>query len=166
MGNDQSRTKRVFTSRIDWERIKQHEFDRAVESLILRLHADSGSRPYAINGKGGDHGIDVAVDTPDGFVEIVYQLKYFPEGFSGKWGGGRKPQIMKSFNTAWPSRIQSVGSLVMPQNPQIGEWEFVNSLAKDTEVEVDIWGRGQLDHHLLSFPTLSNPSRETIPSII
>ena len=100
MGNDQSRTKRVFTSHIDWERIKQHEFDRAVESLILRLHADSGSRPYAINGKGGDHGIDVAVDTPDGFVEIVYQLKSSLKDLSGKWAEATNPKIVESFNTA------------------------------------------------------------------
>ena len=44
-------------------------------------------------------GIDVEVVTNDGRRRI-FQLKYFPGGFSGGWGDSRRSQITKSFKKA------------------------------------------------------------------
>lgn len=148
------RTNKLHRSRIDWQTIKHGDFDRAVEALILRIHANSELHPFAINGKGGDDGIDAAAAHPDGSIEIVYQLKYFPEGFSGAHGKSRKPQVKKSFDTALEKQRPQRWVLIMPPNPQIGERNYVNALAENNNVSVEIWGRAQLDEHFAKYPDL------------
>lgn len=108
---------------VPWERIGQERFDELVEALVPYQHP-LGSRVDAVDGRGGDDGVDVAAREPHpetGKVVlyrdehgrlVVYQLKYFPEGFSGPHGGRRK-QIKKSLNQA------------IRKNPDMTEWVLV-----------------------------------------
>lgn len=148
------RTNKLHNSRIDWQTIKHADFDRAVEALILRIHSNTELHPFAINGKGGDDGIDAAAANPDGSIEIVYQLKYFPEGFSGAHGQSRKPQVKKSFDTAVEKQHPQRWILIMPPNPQIGERKYLTTLAENSNVSIEIWGQAQLDEHFAKYPDL------------
>lgn len=48
---------------IEWDRIGQPAFDRHVEALLFRMF---DGRAIAVNGRGGDDGIDVQVAEDDG----------------------------------------------------------------------------------------------------
>jgi hypothetical protein len=72
--------------------------------------------------------IDVRVRSAGQQVRI-YQLKHFPEGFSGEWGKGRKPQITRSFNEAMKHN-PPVWALVIPRNFTINERKWVAILAR------------------------------------
>lgn len=85
-------------SKLNWNKLpNQPEFDRVVEAFFMNENADLGADAYAVNGRGGDAGIDIHIRR-DGRLNIV-QLKFFPEGFSGGWTDRRK-QILKSFKSA------------------------------------------------------------------
>src|SRR6476619_487138 len=101
-------------------------FDRLVECLLCRIHRTQVTATYhAVNGRGGDDGIDfVAVDHPD--VTKIYQLKYFPEGFSGGFRT-RRTQIKRSFRRATKHKPQ-VWTLVVPNTVTTPEDEYVKSL--------------------------------------
>lgn len=108
---------------VPWDTIGQPRFDELVEALVPYQHP-RGSRVDAIDGRGGDGGVDVAVLEPDpatGKVVryrdehgrlIVYQLKYFPQGFSGPFRDRRK-QIKRSLNQA------------IKHNPAMADWVLV-----------------------------------------
>ncbi|GEL96404.1 hypothetical protein CCO02nite_30620 [Cellulomonas composti] len=83
----------------------------------------------------------------DGVLDIVYQLKFFPEGFSGGFRDTRRRQITNSFNQAMklsPRRWV----LVVPRDPTPKERSWVHRLAGKQEVEIAIWGQAKLDSEL------------------
>jgi hypothetical protein len=138
--------------RVSWDRLDQTTFDRFVEALLTRLHLtdDPQLDVDVIDGRGGDGGIDIDVRRGDEFLHI-YQLKFFPEGFSGPWAKARKPQIRKSFEAAMrhhPARW----TLVVPRNPTVGERDFVLSLKKAHKVRLTTMGRAKLDALMGRFP--------------
>ncbi|MFI7236963.1 hypothetical protein [Streptomyces cyaneofuscatus] len=45
---------------IEWDRIGQPGFDRIVEALVHRMY-DAAASVEAVNGRGGDAGIDIKV---------------------------------------------------------------------------------------------------------
>lgn len=108
---------------VPWDTLGQERFDELVEALVPYQHPE-GSRVDAIDGRGGDGGVDVAVIEPDpdtGNVVryrdehghlIVYQLKYFPEGFSGPYNHRRR-QIKRSLKQA------------IKNNPEMHEWVLI-----------------------------------------
>ena len=131
----------------------QPAFDRVVEALIQRIHeGDPEVTVDVFDGRGGDQGRDIVVSRGDG-VEVLYQLKCFPEGFSGAWGKSRKPQIRRSF-TAAMAHSPARWVLVMPRNPTSGEKRFVRSLKGKSSVEVGVMGRAQLDSAIAARPDL------------
>lgn len=137
-------------SRIDWETVKEDDFNRTVEYLLLKIHEPNA---FVLDGRGGDGGIDVAVKE-DGKIVTIYQLKHFKEGFSGGFRRSRGNQIKKSFDRAWKEHTPATWILVMPRNPTKGEVEFVEKLADQKDVSVDIWGQGKLDLALGEYPQI------------
>lgn len=141
---------------IDWRAVDQAFFERLVEALAPRLF--EGRRTHAINGAGGDGGIDIAVVEPDGSrLHAVLQLKFFPEGFSGGFSTSRRSQIRKSWRRiAQPSvgRTKSANLpdglperwiLVIPCNLKPGERAFIGELTAGSPIQVDVWDRAILD---------------------
>lgn len=146
-------TNKIHRSRVDWETIKEEDFNRLVESLLTKLHQKGPGQAVVIDGRGGDKGIDVAV-WEGGKVVTVYQLKYYPQGFTGGHKRSRQPKVKESFETAWKHHAPSEWILVMPKNPHLEEKVFVDGLPAGRPVQVDIWGRARLDTALANYPAL------------
>lgn len=146
-------TNRLHRGRVDWATIKEEDFNRLVESILMKLHESGPGKPVVINGRGGDQGIDVAVWDGDA-VSTVYQLKYYPQGFTGGNRAARQPKIKESFEAAWKHHTPAEWVLVMPPNPHLKEKAFVDALPGGRPVRVDIWGQARLDTILADHPTL------------
>lgn len=114
-------------SAIKWDQLTQPDFDNVVETLLLADNRDLEHNAFAVNGRGGDGGIDIQIRR-DGKLSIV-QLKYFPEGFSGGWTKTRRAQIEKSFKSALAQKPDKWW-LVVPNTLTLLERNFVNGLPK------------------------------------
>lgn len=132
---------------IEWAHIGQPAFDRVVEGLAYRLYSSVGT-VRAVNGRGGDKGIDIEVKIDDRLR--IYQLKYYPDGFPTS-AKGRRTSIKKSFHRA-VSLAPDEWVLVVPTTLSNGESEFVESLAEGTAVEVSIMDRAALDSAMAAHP--------------
>ncbi|MCJ0700248.1 hypothetical protein FRIG_03715 [Frigoribacterium faeni] len=139
---------------IDWSVIREDRFNQVVEALLVREYSNEtrGRRAMAINGRGGDGGIDVGVwNIATDTVEEIFQLKHFLDGWP-KRVKGRQNQIAGSFDRAWKNHRPSKWVLVTPSNPTIGERQFVMTLGKDKKVDIDIFGPAELDGLLGDHP--------------
>lgn len=157
-------------AQIAWGKLDQPTFDRFVEALILRWHADTspGAHPQAIDGRGGDGGVDIDVHS-DGKLTHIYQLKYFPQGFSGGWAKSRKPQIKNSFEKAMLLKPEN-WILIVPRNPIQGERDFVHSLKKGNKAKIKIFGQSDLDNLMARYPDIQQwavrePLKDALRSI-
>lgn len=75
----------------------QETFERAAQALLHRMYADTAQELVIPNGRGGDGGVDGLVVIED--RRLIFQLKFFPEGFSGGFGK-RREQITRSYASA------------------------------------------------------------------
>lgn len=140
--------------KIQWTRLEQPWFDRIVEALLLRKFRGIAD-VEAVDGRGGDGGIDVSVTYPDGHLAI-YQLKYYPEGMSG----GHKPrrtEVKNSFKQAVKKHEPNEWVLVAPRNYTNPEISFLRGLSNATpdgkrSPTIKWVGRGDLDQMLIDFP--------------
>ncbi|MEJ1179604.1 MULTISPECIES: hypothetical protein [unclassified Pseudarthrobacter] len=143
----------LHQGRIDWKHISEEDFNRVVEVLVTRMyHHPPASEVVVLDGRGGDGGIDIGVYVNDK-IDQIFQLKFFPEGFSGGWGKARRPQIKKSFLRAMDHGPRE-WTLVMPRNPTDGERKHISTLASGLSVRVDVWGQHRLDDELAKFPDI------------
>jgi hypothetical protein len=134
---------------IDWDHIGRSKFDKIVEALLDRLYQDA-DEVRAFDGRGGDGGRDVIVR--QGERLRIFQLKYFPGGFSGAHGQRRR-QISKSFEAAMDHQ-PAEWILVTPGNLTPSELKFIEGLAKGKAVKVSDMGRAKLDSRLAAHPNL------------
>jgi hypothetical protein len=116
---------------IDWHPLDQPRFDRIVEVLAYRRFK---SKVRAVNGRGGDGGIDIEIVEDDGRLWIL-QLKYFPEAFSGGWTP-RRQQIKGSFNTAVRQHNPDKWSLAYPNTLTPEEDAYVKGLSGAEKPEI------------------------------
>ena len=135
---------------VDWHALGQKGFDRTVEGLFHRRFEADGE-VIAYDGRGGDAGKDIEVVSNDG-KRRIYQLKYFPEGFSSGWARSRRPQIKKSYATALQHNPDE-WILVVPNVLTTSERNFVQKLNAEGCVPlVSIIGRDTLDSWLADDP--------------
>jgi hypothetical protein len=147
-----SRMSRAGVDLFPWTTCGQPLFDRVVEALLTEVHSEGSGVLEVLDGRGGDGGIDLDLTMPDGTIDTIYQLKYFPEGFSG----GHRPrrrQIESSFKAAMKHHPRR-WVLVVPGNLTAEERKFVRALAKKHQgVEIGkTWGRAALDASLANSP--------------
>jgi hypothetical protein len=139
---------------IDWAHLTQEEFDRIIEAYLTRRLAQDGE-VVAYEGRGGDGGLDVYFVEPDG-ARTIYQLKYFPEGFSGGFAG-RRQQIRRSFKAAMKHEPKQ-WVLVVPCKLTTSEHKFLKALPgrekPPVAVIVDHLDRPRLDVGLADYPDL------------
>ncbi len=156
---------------IGWKHISEDDFNRAVEALLMRkYHRPSESTAEVIDGRGGDGGIDVVVYVDDK-INQIFQLKHFPEGFSGGFREIRRKQIKKSFDTAWTNHEPPLWTLVVPRNPTVQESKYVSGLGKSIEegktVTPTVWGPARLDSELAHHPDLlAAATREPLVEVL
>ncbi len=136
---------------IDWHLIGQPRFDRIVEALLVRIYRFN-STVDPIDGRGGDGGRDIV--TTQGNRVRIFQLKYFPEGFSGGFRT-RKGQIHSSFKDAMAWKPYE-WILVTPSNltPQERTYVLSQQTAEYTPPKMRVWGRAELDERLAAHPDL------------
>lgn len=134
---------------IDWDRLGQLTFDRTVEMLVRHRF---GERVRAVNGRGGDAGIDIEVALPDGRLWIL-QLKYFPEGFSSQWRK-RRSEIRGSYVTAMQHQPDK-WTLVVPCLCTTPEHRWVQRLngAEDAP-DIGVIDRDDLDSWTADAPSI------------
>ncbi|MFF7146257.1 hypothetical protein ACFZB5_34645 [Streptomyces nodosus] len=126
---------------VEWDRVGQPGFDRIVEALVHRVY-DASARVEAVNGRGGDDGIDIKVT--HGSRVRIFQLKYYPDGFPTTAHKGRRKSIRQSFARAMQHQPWE-WILVVPCTLTTAEREFVTSLAAGQAVRVGVWDRAKLD---------------------
>lgn len=126
---------------VEWDRVGQPGFDRLVEALVHRVY-DATARVEAVNGRGGDDGIDIKVT--HGSRVRIFQLKYYPDGFPTTAHKGRRKSIRQSFTRALQHQPWE-WILVVPCTLTTAEREFVTSLAAGQTVRVGVWDRAKLD---------------------
>lgn len=144
---------------LNWGTLGEEKFNRAAEMLIMRtVEADNpGLKVTAVDGRGGDGGIDLDVTVrKTGQLITIYQLKHFPEGFSGAWAKARKPQIQKSYAAAVKHDPEK-WVLVMPRNFSPKERSFVTALrGKSSRPRIERIGVTELDLMLARFPEVED----------
>jgi hypothetical protein len=145
-----------MTQRVDWARISRDEFERIVNVLLTRDGAAHGYLAAAPSGRGGDAGIDIELrDSQTNKLVHIYQLKYFPEGFSSGWAKSRKPQISKSFKKAAVLNPRD-WTLVVPEAYTANEGKYVSGLATGTTIRTHILGTVELDRLLALYRDVDN----------
>ena len=134
---------------IEWKHISRDDFDRVVETLLLRIYDNPPTTTAVVlDGRGGDGGIDVGVYDSSGKIKQIFQLKHFPEGFSGGHSATRRKQIKKSFTTAWDNHKPPRWTVVVPCNPTAPESKYVTQLGSGKAVTCTTWGMRHLDERL------------------
>ncbi len=138
-------------SQINWRRLEEDAFNSAVEALLVRHLTTNGLRAQAIDGRGGDRGIDIDVRVEaTGQLTHILQLKHFPEGFSGGFLPRRR-QIKESFEQAMKEQ-PPVWTLVVPRNPTLQERRSVHAMRKGRKVIIRIMAAAELDGILSDHP--------------
>ncbi|WP_331736835.1 hypothetical protein OG426_55475 (plasmid) [Streptomyces canus] len=112
-----------------------------MEAVVHRVY-DAAARVEAVNGRGGDDGIDIKVT--HGSRLVIFQLKYYPDGFPTTAHRGRRKSIKESFARAMRSGPQE-WVLVVPCVLTPSERAFVHSLADGLPAEVVVWDQTKLD---------------------
>jgi hypothetical protein len=135
----------VLSSKINWRTI--------TESLIVRDRTKDGLVAQAVDGRGGDGGtdIDVRVERTGQITEIL-QLKWFPEGFSNRFGA-RKTQIKHSFEAAMANN-PPVWTLVVPTNLTPNERKSVWAMAEGRKVIIRFVDATKLNLLLAEHPNV------------
>lgn len=156
-------------SAIRWDRLDEAEFNKVVEALLVEEYTGGGLRSQAIDGRGGDGGIDVDVRVErTRQLTQIFQLKYFPEGFSGGFKQ-RRSQIKHSFEMAM-NEAPPVWTLVFPKNPTINERKIVFAMSGGRKVRIRIMGAAELDalaskHPLIATNATRNEAVEVLREI-
>lgn len=141
---------------IKWKQLDEDTFNELVEALLVAEYTGNGLKAQAIDGRGGDDGIDVDVRVEaTGQITHIFQLKHFPEGFSGGFVK-RRSQIKESFKAAL-KESPPVWTLVVPRNPTIAERKAVFAMASGIRsVRVRIFGPAELDGLLSKYPKIES----------
>lgn len=144
---------------VDWSTLDQPKFDRIVEALVRHRF---GENVRAVNGRGGDGGIDIAITLDDGGLRIL-QLKYFPEGFSSEWQK-RRTQIRKSFEAAI-TNAPTEWWFVVPCLCTKWEHKYVARLnGSQTPPKITVVDRDDLDAWMADAPSIDAYVQRTATS--
>lgn len=144
---------------LDWATLGQPMFDRVVEAIVRDRF---GNSVRAVNGVGGDEGIDIEIALDGGRLWVL-QLKYFPEGFSSVWRA-RRTQITRSFKRAL-THSPAKWTLVVPRLCSTPENKFVINLSGGKKPPViTIIDRDELDVWLSEAPHIERWALRTATS--
>lgn len=142
-------------NRIIWSRIDEQTFNDLVEALLVKDNTGNGVTAMAIDGRGGDGGIDIDVRAnATNQIVRIYQLKFFPEGFSGGFATARRKQIRKSLDAALETETPPMWVLVVPRKVTIQERKAVLGMRKGRKVVIRFVGPPELDALLAKYPEI------------
>lgn len=130
---------------LDWTRIDRPLFDRIVDTILGRIY---GNRGFALDGRGGDEGVDYTVDNN----KIIFQYKFFPDGSNT---ASRRRQIKQSFTAAMMHQPRE-WIVVIPAKLLPAMRTYIVNLS--AEIKITIRDREWLDNRLSTTPTLPSTS--------
>ena len=131
--------------RVHWATIDQTTCEVMLKVLIQRLHPTV----QAIDGSGGDGGIDLLMHTESGLV--IYQIK----SFTGRLAGNRRDQVARSLERA--SQHGPVEwHLVVPIDPTPRELEWFENLTEPCPFSCDWDGRTWVDSEMSQRPEIAD----------
>ncbi len=140
--------------RVEWERLPKDEFDKIVDVLITTHYKELGYDAQAVDGRGGDGGIDIEVrERGTGKLLHIFQVKYFPEGFPTAHRT-RRTQIRNSFKKA-EQHEPPEWSLVMPSKGTPHERKFVTGLKSEKIPRTHTVGTVELDQMMAKNPDVN-----------
>ncbi|WIE63163.1 hypothetical protein DEI97_008485 [Curtobacterium sp. MCLR17_032] len=140
--------------RVEWGRLPKDEFDRIVDVLITTHYKELGFDAEAVDGRGGDGGIEIDVrDRETGKLLHIFQVKYFPEGFPTAHKS-RRTQIKRSFKSAEKHEPPD-WSLVMPSKGTPSERKFVTGLKSAKIRRTHTVGTVELDQMMAKHPDVN-----------
>ena len=105
--------------RVQWDTVDAETREAMIKHLIKRLHPNV----QAIDGSGGDGGIDLLMHTADGLV--IYQIKRF----TGRMDSSRRQKVERSLERA-SEHEPSQWILVVPIDPTMGELRWFENLTQ------------------------------------
>ncbi|WP_261879681.1 hypothetical protein [Mycobacterium marinum] len=144
---------------LDWAALGQPKFDRVVEAIVRHRFGES---VRAVNGVGGDEGIDIEITLAGGRLWIL-QLKYFPEGFSSVLRA-RRTQITRSFKRAL-NHSPAKWTLVVPRVCSNPENKFVQNLNGGKKPPlITVIDRDELDVWLAEAPHIERWALRNVTS--
>jgi hypothetical protein len=125
---------------------KQGNFSSLCSRLILVLHPEA----KAVDGRGGDEGLDTFVGQFNGELH-AFQHKYFLE----KFGAAQKRQILSSIETVDTHHNVKTWTLMVPRdlNPAEIKW-FATLQNKYLKIQTDWWGKTKLQALLADHPVI------------
>jgi len=132
---------------LDWTLIDTEHFQNVTHMLIKRVWSkkDDQAQVSPINGRGGDKGIDVRVNTSVGVA--VYQLKDFKEGMSGGFVK-RRDQVKSSWESVKDRTDLFEWVLVVPCELTDWEYDFVRNLDNPNGIPISFMTKVDLDLRL------------------
>lgn len=145
-----------MTRKIDWRHIDEKTFNELVETLLVQEETREGRRAMALDGRGGDGGIDVDVRVEQtNQLTHIYQLKYFPGGMSGGHIA-RRSQVKKSLSAALKSEPSQgwAWTLVLPSKVTAPERKAVRAMRPGSKPEIRFMGPPELDRLLGLHPEI------------
>jgi hypothetical protein len=145
-----------MTRKIDWRHIDEKTFNELVETLLVQEETREGRRAMALDGRGGDGGIDVDVRVEQtNQLTHIYQLKYFPGGMSGGHIA-RRSQVKKSLSAALKSEPSQgwAWTLVLPSKVTAPERKAVRAMRPGSKPEMRFMGPPELDRLLGLHPEI------------
>ena len=138
-------TRHMQPPQVHWETVDQTTCEAMLKVLIKRLYPTV----QAIDGSGGDGGIDLLMRTENGLV--IYQIK----SFTGRLTGGRRQKVARSLEKA--SRHEPVNwHLVVPIDPTRGELEWFESLTKPYPFTCAWDGKTWVDSKMAQHPEIAD----------
>ncbi|WP_157489807.1 hypothetical protein [Frigoribacterium sp. Leaf44] len=145
-----------MTRKIDWRHIDEKTFNELVETFLVQEETREGRRAMALDGRGGDGGIDVDVRVEQtNQLTHIYQLKYFHGGMSGGHIA-RRSQVKKSLSAALKSEPSQgwAWTLVLPFKVTAPERKAVRALRPGSKPEIRFMGPPELDRLLGLHPEI------------
>jgi hypothetical protein len=136
-------------SGVDWRALGRDTFNDIVDILLSREYRTRG---HAVNGRGGDEGIDYDVDDS----KIIFQYKFFCDGFPGN--SSRRTQTKRSFKKAM-THDPDEWILVVPATVTPSERLFVTGLGKGKRVKISIRDQVWLTNQLIENPDVAEHYR-------
>jgi len=131
--------------RVHWETVDETTCETMLKVLIKRLHPTV----QAIDGSGGDGGIDLLMHTENGLV--IYQIK----SFTGRLDSNRREKVARSLKTA--SRSGPIDwHLVVPIDPTPKELEWFESLTEAYPFNCDWASRTWIDSEMAQRPEIAD----------
>jgi hypothetical protein len=135
-------------SRVQWVTLSEGLIEDMVAVLLSQLYAERGSGARRIDGKGGDGGRDVQIETPDGIR--TFEIK----SFTGRMDHGRRAQVVASLNRA--AALQPLDwTMLVPIDPTPGELKWFESLRASVPFPIEWCGLTWLDAQFAAHPFIA-----------